>query len=409
MAPLLFRVLTMAMLVYGIERAAAQESFVRSPAPARLPSGRTIEVPGPDATYRHFSSEQEQAETLGFIMEKLREAQRALKELDRAQTVAAAAADPAAPRISGAEDPRRANALRSVETWEKKEKQYTKEAICSVKADTVDVELYDESLGHGPPRTFVDQYQPATGLLKWKNELESKFPYPNDAGNVNGMNWCSGTLFDKKFFLTAGHCFEVNGVYKNYITPARRVGNKMVSLERSELAPLMEVAFNCQRDGTRCSDPKDPRTCMMRARRTYPVVHLVEHGSDRPGHDNTELDYAVAELGPGPDASLPGAYYRNAQIDSSVETLTKASVLTIIQHPNGEPKKLAAGVHLSLGATSIDYSDVDTLYGSSGAGVLNQLGQVIAVHTEGGCDNPALRRNRGVTLNAVRQVSNPIR
>src|SRR5262249_23135927 len=160
---------------------------------------------------------------------------------------------------------------------------------------------------------------------------------------------------------------------------------KMVSLERSELAPLMEVVFNYQRDGTQCSDPMDPRTCMMRARRTYPVVRLVEHGFERPGPDNTVLDYAVAELGPGAGGSLPGAYYRNAQIDSSIETLTKASMLTIIQHPNGEPKKLAAGVHLSLGATSIDYTDVDTLYGSSGAGVLNQLGQVIAVHTQGGC------------------------
>jgi V8-like Glu-specific endopeptidase len=130
----------------------------------------------------------------------------------------------------------------------------------------------------------------------------------------------------------------------------------------------------------------------------------------RPNIANVVLDYAIVELGPNSAEQLPVQQYASVTIDVAQATLANAQMLTIIQHPNGDPKRIAAGRHLRADATAIYYSDVDTMQGSSGAGVLDQTGHLIGVHTSGGCDDPDLNfENSGVTLNAVSQVSDLIR
>ena len=59
--------------------------------------------------------------------------------------------------------------------------------------------------------------------------------------------------------------------------------------------------------------------------------------------------------------------------------------LAIIQHPRGMPKVVAEGQLLDACSGLLYYVDLDTLVGSSGAGVLNRDGYLVGVHTDGDC------------------------
>ncbi|HEX4386463.1 MAG TPA: serine protease, partial [Myxococcales bacterium] len=59
--------------------------------------------------------------------------------------------------------------------------------------------------------------------------------------------------------------------------------------------------------------------------------------------------------------------------------------LAIIQHPRGRPKVIAEGTLAGACHDEIYYADLDTLGGSSGAGVLTSQGYLLAVHTDGTC------------------------
>lgn len=75
--------------------------------------------------------------------------------------------------------------------------------------------------------------------------------------------------------------------------------------------------------------------------------------------------------------------------------------LAIIQHPRGKPKVIAEGEYLDACDSLLYYADLDTLVGSSGAGVLNRQGQLVGVHTDGDCDEKGRGANRGWTTEAI--------
>jgi len=76
--------------------------------------------------------------------------------------------------------------------------------------------------------------------------------------------------------------------------------------------------------------------------------------------------------------------------------------LVAIQHPRGRPKVLAEGT-LGLDCHGvITYLDLDTLAGSSGAGVLGDRGYLVAVHNDGECDE---RGNSGFSAQRIVDVS----
>ena len=60
--------------------------------------------------------------------------------------------------------------------------------------------------------------------------------------------------------------------------------------------------------------------------------------------------------------------------------------LAIIQHPRGGPKVIAEGDFFAECHGEISYTDLDTLPGSSGSGVLNMDGFLYGVHNDGDCD-----------------------
>lgn len=69
--------------------------------------------------------------------------------------------------------------------------------------------------------------------------------------------------------------------------------------------------------------------------------------------------------------------------------------LAIIQHPRGGPKVIAEGDFFADCHGQIEYIDLDTLVGSSGAGVLNARGFLYGVHNDGDCDTQGGGANTG--------------
>jgi Trypsin-like peptidase domain len=270
-------------------------------------------------------------------------------------------------------------------------------SLCGPLDDTQDVELYDGS--RGPSKEAVNTWQPPIGLLRWNLSFIPPLSAEDDPGNIIGVRWCTGTLFSENLLLTAGNCMDVQ--VSGWRTPGRRIGSSMVALPPQELASLMHVSFNYQRDATTCGNPAEPRTCAIRKPTDYPVVRLLEY---RRGN----LDYAILELGPGADGQLPGKHYSPANPDTSTAALAQANLLTIIQHANAGPKRIAAGKKLKITNDRISYGDIDTFGGSAGAGILDQSGRLIGLHTDGGC-SPAGGDNSGITMRALAQASEIIR
>jgi V8-like Glu-specific endopeptidase len=175
---------------------------------------------------------------------------------------------------------------------------------------------------------------------------------------------CSGTLIARDLFLTAAHC-----------VPSITVGTSVVH-------------FNYQRapDGT------------VRTTTPYTVNAVVEDGG-------STLDYAIlrlaGNLGDLWGTTTPAAFPQ-----------PNGQRITIIQHPNANPKVVEGG-RLQVGANGLlTYDDLDTLGGSSGSGILqDSTGYVIGVHTFGvsdgtcGVGDP----NSGPSMLQIRGLSQTIR
>jgi hypothetical protein len=269
-------------------------------------------------------------------------------------------------------------------------------SVCGPTDDTQDVELYDGSLG--PSKESIAAWQPAIGLIRWNSSFIPPLTAADDPGMTLNTPWCTATLISDKLVITAGNCLESDS--GGWATPRRQVDGSLVSLAPQELALLMHVRFNYQRDATKCVNPAEPRTCEVRKTDAYPVVRLLEHM--RGG-----LNYAILELGPGSDGQLPGERYSPAKVDTSSAALAEAKMLTIIQHPNASPKRVGAGVNLKINNDRILYGDIDTFGNSGGSGIFDQRGRVIGVHTSGGCDITG-GENKGLTIRAISQVSDVI-
>ncbi len=160
----------------------------------------------------------------------------------------------------------------------------------------------------------------------------------------------------------------------------------------------MHLNFRYQVNGN------DPQR-RIRVADVYPIVRLVEYGFD---HATKKLDYAIVEAGRDSEGNLPDAKYNVAAFDASDSGLSNAELLTIVQHPHGEPKKVMAGPNVGVDGDILLYKDLDTLGGSSGSGVIAETGKVIAIHIQGGCHEFG-GANRGVMLKAVRTISQIIK
>ncbi|WP_394845456.1 serine protease [Pendulispora brunnea] len=86
-------------------------------------------------------------------------------------------------------------------------------------------------------------------------------------------------------------------------------------------------------------------------------------------------------------------------------TTKESDRVAIVQHPRGGPKAIAEGKLAGICNGLIYYTDLDTLVGGSGAGVLTREGYLIGVHTDGDCAADGTGSNYGWTAASIVQAS----
>ena len=131
---------------------------------------------------------------------------------------------------------------------------------------------------------------------------------------------------------------------------------------------------------------------------------LVFNFEDAPDGDPLVTEGTVIEQALEPDYALIELDVLPAV--TPVLLTTRASErLAIIQHPRGRPKVIAEGRFLDSCNQLVYYSDLDTLVGSSGAGVLNREGHLLGIHTDGDCDETGRGANRGWAAEVIVEAS----
>ncbi|HWA75486.1 MAG TPA: FG-GAP-like repeat-containing protein [Polyangiaceae bacterium] len=170
---------------------------------------------------------------------------------------------------------------------------------------------------------------------------------------------CTGTLIGTNVFITAAHCFEGYGYVPEQWT----------------------AYFNYEYTAGEGS----PWTTLQQ----FAVDKVLDH------LDNyNALEFAILRLKGDPGATFDWT-------DLRATTATSGEVAAIIGHPASRPKQVDAG-HLNHPATDTIGYDVDTLARSSGSGVLDSSGKLIAVHTTG---HDVEGYNHGVRVSSILGVS----
>lgn len=179
-----------------------------------------------------------------------------------------------------------------------------------------------------------------SGPLRWVRSREGA------VGRLNRS--CSGTFIGKhgkqpNLFITAGHCIG------------------------KDTAAKVEFNYEADSDGP-----------------VKTVSGVVLESSTNP-------DYALIRLDQNPGVA-PTPFG------------SASDELAIIQHPEAKPKVIAFGKLSKSSDGKIYYSNLDTLGGSSGSGILNDSGSLVGVHTMGACSKSG-GTNRGWNISNIIQAS----
>jgi hypothetical protein len=125
---------------------------------------------------------------------------------------------------------------------------------------------------------------------------------------------------------------------------------------------------------------------------------------DAPDGDRLVTEATVFEHAIDPDYALLRLDALPAVTPTSL-TSQPTDLLAIIQHPRGRPKVVAEGSFLDSCGGLVYYTDLDTLVGSSGAGILNRQGHLVGIHTDGDCGTDGSGTNLGWTAAVIVDAS----
>ncbi|XXF76266.1 serine protease [Myxococcaceae bacterium GXIMD 01537] len=131
---------------------------------------------------------------------------------------------------------------------------------------------------------------------------------------------------------------------------------------------------------------------------------VVFNFEDEPDGDPLMTDGTVIERSLEPDYALI-KLDRLPTVTPVPLTSRTSERLAVIQHPRGMRKVIAEGTYLDSCNQLVYYSDLDTLVGSSGAGVLNEQGHLLGIHTDGDCKEDGRGANRGWTAASIVEAS----
>lgn len=124
-----------------------------------------------------------------------------------------------------------------------------------------------------------------------------------------------------------------------------------------------------------------------------------------PDGEQLVADATVIERSDSPDYALLTLSALPQQITPTSMTTKSSERLAIIQHPRGRPKVIAEGDFFDSCNQLVYYVDLDTLVGSSGAGILNEQGHLLGIHTDGTCDEQGGGANLGWTAASIVEAS----
>lgn len=247
------------------------------------------------------------------------------------------------------------------------------ESICGTTDDSQPVEQYDGTLG--VTQAFVNAHQKQAVQVQWNAGLGATYTNP---GDVSGVRWGSGTMISADLMLTCGHLFDQA---PNGWTVPRQNGTAN-AIPPAEIATNMHVNFLYQ------VDPSGT----LRTEVSFPITQLVEY---RLGG----LDMAIVRVG-----GNPGSTYGFTAV--SATNAAVGDMLAIIGHPAGMPKRIEAGPATQVSTNQIRYNDIDTLGGNSGSGILAAgTGELVGVHTNGGCNSAGTGSNFGTAIAGIIAVS----
>jgi hypothetical protein len=204
---------------------------------------------------------------------------------------------------------------------------------------------------------------------------------------------CSGTLIAPDLVLTAGHC-----VSPRYWKDTRRANLPVTTTSQGrryvtagELTRLLQIDINYQLQHIASQDPSLPILGVVPL--TVQVAELVRHKYN----PDSLYDFAILRLKSTAEDISP---YALGMSNLEFARPRRPARLAIVQHPSGDTKKIATGSLYSTQSWRLDYADISTAGGSSGAGIYNADGHLVGVHLRGGCNDKG-GVNKGMLLGAI--------